>query len=231
MAAFSVVVVTAAPPGQAAEAGGAFAKVDGREALLRSIELFLNRDNVKQIQLIVQPDELEDAKRRYASHLGLMGVKLGSGGPRWFDQIAVAAQKLSAEATHVLVHDAARPAVPYTDIDNLTAAVERHSAVALVSPVRSGLIEVDEGGNPLAYYRAAQFMELMTPRAYSKEKFLEIAEGKADLHASQLHLVKGSPLNVRMAGPGDAQLLKTMISMLPRAKKAGPLNPFEEAQW
>jgi 2-C-methyl-D-erythritol 4-phosphate cytidylyltransferase len=74
-------------------------------------------------------------------------------------------------------------------------------------------------------------MELLTPRVNSKEKFLEIANGKSDLHAAQLRLVKGSPLNVRIAGPGDAQLLKTMLSMLPRQKKAGPLNPFEEAQW
>ena len=49
-ATFSVVIVTAAPAGQAAEAGGAFVKIDGREALLNSVELFLNRDNVKQIQ-------------------------------------------------------------------------------------------------------------------------------------------------------------------------------------
>ena len=57
--------LTAAPPGQAAEAGGAFVKIDGREALLRSVELFLNRDNVKQIQLVVLPDMLEEAKRKF----------------------------------------------------------------------------------------------------------------------------------------------------------------------
>ena len=49
MATFSVLVITAAPPGRAVEAGGAFVKIDGREALTRSIELFLNRDNVKRL--------------------------------------------------------------------------------------------------------------------------------------------------------------------------------------
>src|SRR5688572_18057103 len=60
MAVFSVLVMTAAPPGQASEAGGAYVKIDGREALLRSVELFLNRDNVKQILLAVLPDMLEE---------------------------------------------------------------------------------------------------------------------------------------------------------------------------
>ena len=39
---FSVIVLTAAPTGMGAEAGGAYVKIDGREILLRSVELFLN---------------------------------------------------------------------------------------------------------------------------------------------------------------------------------------------
>src|SRR4051794_1162109 len=58
MGAFSVIVATAAPPGMGAESAGAYVKIDGREALLRSVELFLNRDNIKQIQLVVQPEAL-----------------------------------------------------------------------------------------------------------------------------------------------------------------------------
>jgi len=47
MAVFSVLLLTAAPPSQ--EAGGAFVKIDGRESLLRAVELFLNRENIKQM--------------------------------------------------------------------------------------------------------------------------------------------------------------------------------------
>ena len=41
-ATFSVLLVTAAPPGHGSESGGAFVKIDGRESLLRCAELFLN---------------------------------------------------------------------------------------------------------------------------------------------------------------------------------------------
>ena len=74
MAVFSVLVLTAPPPTQASEAGGAYVRIDGREALLRSVELFLNRENVRQIQLVVDPDFLDEAKRKYGTHLGLFGV-------------------------------------------------------------------------------------------------------------------------------------------------------------
>ena len=95
MAQFSVLLLTAAPPGISSETGGAFVKVDGRESVLRCAELFLNRDNVKQIQVVVLPGMMEEAKRKYGGHLSLFGVKLISAGPGWIDQIAGAAEKIA----------------------------------------------------------------------------------------------------------------------------------------
>src|SRR4051794_29930808 len=99
MAVFSVLLVTAAPPGLPAEGGGAFAKIDGREALLRSVELFLNRDNVKQVQLVIAADGMEEAKRKYGPHLSFSGVKLLSAGSKWLEQVGAAADRIAPEAT------------------------------------------------------------------------------------------------------------------------------------
>jgi 2-C-methyl-D-erythritol 4-phosphate cytidylyltransferase len=229
MATFSVIVLTAAPPGGGAEAGGAFVKIDGRESLLRSVEMFLNRDNVKQIQLVFDNDKLEEGKRKYGGHLSFSGVKVVGSTAKWHDQIAAAAERVSPDATHVVIHDAARPAVPYSDIDELFAAAEKHPAVVLTAPVRSGLIELDAGGNPAGYRSASEFGQVLTPQVYSKEKFARIAQSKADLHASELSLLKGSPLNVRVSA-GEASIVNALIKMLPKAKTKA-LSPFEEAQW
>ena len=95
MAIFSVILLTAPPPGQATEAGGAFVKVDGRESLLCAVELFLNRDNIKQVQLVFTPEMLEEGKRKYGGHLSFSGVKVLSAGPKWIDQIIAAGEKIS----------------------------------------------------------------------------------------------------------------------------------------
>ena len=231
MATFSVVILTAAPPGQACEAGGAFVKIDGREALLRSVELFLNRDAIKQIQLVVMPEELDEAKRKYGPHLSFSGVKLISGGPRWTDQIKASAAKMSPEASHVIVHDAARPVVAYSDIDALLDAAEKEDAVVLTAPIRSELIQVDDAGHPLHTWHADEFVQLLTPQAFSKQKFATMAEKSEAVSQVNLTLLKGSPLNIRLRGSGDASLAKTMLGLLPKPKMK-PLNsPFEEAQW
>jgi 2-C-methyl-D-erythritol 4-phosphate cytidylyltransferase len=228
---FSVLLLTAAPPGHSSEAGGPFVKIDGREALLRSAELFLNRPNIKQIQMVFEADAMEEAKRKYGGHLGFSGVKLVAGGPKWTDQIAAGAEKLSPDISHVILHDSARPATAYSDIDAIIEAAEKHPAVALTAPLRTNLIEVDEGGNAVALHLSTRFVHLLTPQAYTREKFLELAKSKAEPHASEFHLVKGSPLNVRVGGSGDAGFVKQMISMLPKPKIKAPSSPFEEAQW
>jgi len=231
MATFSALVLTAAPAGLAAEAGGAFVKIDGREAILRSVELFLNRDNVKQVQVAFVPEEAEEGRRKYGPHLGLFGVKVLTGGPRWIDQIAAALEKISPEATHVIVHDAARPVVAYSDVDALIEAAEGSDVVSLATPLRASVVEVDEGGNALAFHMPSQYMQLLTPQVFSIAAFKEMAGSKKEPHASKYKLIKGSPLNVRAGGPGDERMVKTMLGMLPKPKMKGPNNPFEEAQW
>jgi 2-C-methyl-D-erythritol 4-phosphate cytidylyltransferase len=232
MANFSVLLLTAPPAGGAAEAGGPFVKIDGRESLLKTVELFLNRDNIKQIQIVFLPENLEEAKRKYAPHLSFSGVKVLSGGPRWIDQIAAAAGKIAPEATHVVVHDSARPAVAYADIDALLDIAEKNDAVTLAAASRTQLIEVDEGGNPLAIHPPSRYVQLLTPQVFSKATFEKMASTKQELHPSQLKILKGSPLNIR-AGGGEAGpgLIKAMLNLLPKPKIKGPTSPFEEAQW
>ena len=231
MAIFSVLLVTAPPPGQSAEAGGPFVKIDGREALLRSVELFLNRDNVKQVQIAFLPDAVEEVKQKHGGHFGFSGVKVVSGGPRWIDQWAAGAAKLDPDATHVLVHDAARPAVAYSDIDAIMEAADANPILSLAAPCRAALVELDEGGGPMAFHPPTRFMQMLTPQVFSKARFLEIVASKQEPHASEFKLLKGSPLNVRVGGAGDASMMRTMIGMLPKPKAKPLSNPFEEAQW
>ena len=209
-ATFSVLVLTAGPQGQTSDAGGAFVKIDGREALLRSIELFLNRDAVKQIQIVFLPEQAEEAKKKHGAHLSFSGVKALMGGPRWIDQIATAKASISADVTHVILHDAARPAVPYTDIDGLLESAEQSgkSAITLVSPLRSSLLEIDADGHALNYHPASSFAQLLTPQVLTRQRFLQMAESKIEIAPYELELLKGSPLNIRISSAGDATMIR-----------------------
>src|SRR5208282_4729591 len=103
-----------------------------------------NRDNVKQIHLVVAQDKFEESKRKFGDHLSFSGAKLIAGPAQWMDQLATAAEKISADATHVIVHDAARPAVAFTDLDVLLTEAEKHPVAVMTTPVRGGIIETEE---------------------------------------------------------------------------------------
>jgi hypothetical protein len=225
---FSALVLTAPPPGYA-DGGGAFVKLDGREAILRSVELFLNRPNIRQIQLVVSSEVEEEVKRKYGGNLGFMGVKLAVGGKKWSEQIAAAAPKIAAEATHVLLHDASRPLTPYGDIDTLLDAAAKNPAVILAAPLQSSLLELDPVGLPVALRPPAEFMLQLSPMIVARQRFTDLAGGR-EIHASELTLVRGSALNIRI-NPGEASLAKAMLNLLPKPKAKALTNPFEEAQW
>jgi 2-C-methyl-D-erythritol 4-phosphate cytidylyltransferase len=233
MANFSVVLLTAVPSGLGAEASAnaAFVKIDGRESLLRSVELFLNRDAIKQIQLVVTPEAMEESKRKFGAHLGFSGVKLLSGGPKWADQLAAAAENMKPEITQVIVHDAARPSVAYNDIDALLAEGVKHPVTMLTAPVRNPLIQVEGGDQPISLHSATEFRQILTPWCLEKSRFLELAKSRLEPSAGEITLLPGSHLNVRVNGPSDAQFVKAMINMLPKPKMRALDNPFEEAQW
>jgi len=72
MSKIAVVVSTLVGPGRAM----AFAKVKGREVFMRSLELFIARDDVCSTILAVGDDEAEKVKSKYGSHLALAAVKV-----------------------------------------------------------------------------------------------------------------------------------------------------------
>lgn len=104
----------------------------GRPVLQRTVELFTKHDAVSSIVAAgpFDPAAFDEFKARHSDKLGLMGVLLIPGGrTHRYETVAAAIAHVSAEATHIAVHDAARPCVPLELIERLIDAAERHGAV------------------------------------------------------------------------------------------------------
>ena len=117
----------------------------GRAVFLRSIDLFRERANqVGQILLAVHPDQVEEFRFKWGDKLSFSGVDLVPGGrkERW-ETILSALQHVSDQATHIAVHDAARPLATRGLIDRLFEAAARFPAVIPAMPVASTLKRID----------------------------------------------------------------------------------------
>ena len=112
----------------------------GRPVFLRSVELFLNRPQIIQIILAVNPTQLDTFNFKYGDKLGFQGVKVVPGGEmeRW-QTVLNALEALKEECSHVAIHDAARPLASPVLIDRVFESAERFDAVVPGRPVNATL--------------------------------------------------------------------------------------------
>lgn len=102
----------------------------GRPLLIRTVELFSKRDEVQQILVGAPPDQLQAFRERYAATLGFLGATVVQGGriERW-ETVRNALVEVAEDATHIAVHDAARPGTSTALLDRIFDAASSRPAV------------------------------------------------------------------------------------------------------
>lgn len=126
-----------------------------KPVFLHAIELFHGRPDVGQILLAVNPDQLEQFAFRWEDKLAFLKVKLIPGGKRerW-ETVKLALEHVAEDATHIAIHDAARPCGSATMIDRVFQAACRLRAVVPGLPMsdtvkRVGNATAASTGDPL----------------------------------------------------------------------------------
>ncbi len=126
----------AADPGAIA---GARSKLDedlgGRPVLHRAVELFTELEPVGAI-IVAGPHDpaaFEEFKRRHGDKLSILGVTVVPGGKTHrYETVGAALAHVPPDATHVLIHDGARPCTPSDLIERVLEAAALYPAVVPV---------------------------------------------------------------------------------------------------
>ncbi|GAI53210.1 unnamed protein product, partial [marine sediment metagenome] len=72
-----------------------FVDVAGRAVLLRSVEFFADRDDVKQILLAIAPEDEELVNIKWGPNLKFYNTKICFGGPERFDTVKKALELIN----------------------------------------------------------------------------------------------------------------------------------------
>lgn len=154
----ALIVPAAGASGRFLAAGGVRSKLDedlgGKPLLQRTIETFAKFDDDDATiasMIVAGPHEdaaFEDFRERHADRLGLLGARVVRGGKthRW-ETVRAALAHVPEDATHVAVHDAARPCVSFELLRRVFGAARTHAAVVPALRVHDTVKRVrDEGG-------------------------------------------------------------------------------------
>ena len=121
-----------------------YTSLDGRAVWLRTVELFIQRPDVRQVLLVIDPEDRELVVSRFGATLMFMDITLVDGGSERFESVANALAKLKPEIDFVAVHDAVRPGAPTALIDAVFALAKEHGAALPGIPVADTLKRVDD---------------------------------------------------------------------------------------
>ena len=245
MSRFCVIIPAA---GKAERFGGpqkkTFAKLDGRAIFLRSLEPFLQRDDVCQTILAVAPEDMEQVKSSYAANLGFMGVKLVEGGERRCDTVAAALKIVPEEADFIAVHDAARPCVRTDSIDAVFAEAQKTGAAILAVPFTGTIKRASDARVIEETVPRDGLYEAQTPQVFRKAILMDAYASLVDADLQEItddariverfghpvSIVISDPTNLKITTKSDITLANAILKSRPK-KPVPKFGAFEEAQW
>lgn len=239
------VIITAAGQGQrfGGKQSKAFTKLQERPLFIRAIELFVNREDVCQMILVVAGDDADHVKEQYGPNLGFMGVELATGGENRWQSVAKGLELVGEDAEFVAVHDAARICTTAKMIDRVFAEAVRSGAAVLAAPLSGTIKRVSAEGAVEQTVSRERLYEAQTPQVFEKDllirAYADVQEGTAatddaDVVAAAGHeiaVVDSDFSNLKITFPGDLALAGAILKSRPKPKAARSRGPFEEAQW
>lgn len=240
MSQFAVLVLAA---GKSSRFGDAaykkpFAMLDGRAVWMHSAERFTGRDDVCQTIVVVSPDDKEEFVRKFGANLAFMGVSMCEGGAERADSVRAGLAQVSDKATHVAVHDAARPLVTDKEIDAVFASAIETGAAILASPITATLKRVTDGQINATESREGLW-GAQTPQVFEIGLLRRAHEAGAATPATDdarlverlgepVAIVEGSSENLKITTQNDLKLAAAILAARPEPVKGLGKNPFAD---
>lgn len=216
-----------------------FASLDNRAVWLHSAEKFLARDDVKQLMLVIDPEDREEFQARFGANVAILGIQVVDGGAQRADSVANALARVRDDIDFIAVHDAARPCLADEWISRVFEAARRHDAAILATPVVGTLKRVTADKLIRETVPRDDLWEAQTPQVFSRELLLQAYAARGDLQPTDeaqavelfghpVHIVPGSPTNLKITTKEDLHRAAHLLKALPRPKTFGPSHPFAD---
>lgn len=220
-----------------------FAPLDNRAVWLHSAERFLNRDDVKQLLLVIAPEDREAFDMKFAANVTILGIEVVPGGAERADSVAAALARVQPTIDFVAVHDAARPCLANEWIDRVFGAAAKSGAAILAIPVKGTLKRVGPDRTIRETVAREQLWEAQTPQVFRRQLLLDAYARRGSTPATDdaqlveqlgqpVTIVDGSPINLKITTKEDLRLAEQALKALPKPKVLGPLHPFaDDDKW
>jgi 2-C-methyl-D-erythritol 4-phosphate cytidylyltransferase len=221
-----------------------FMDVGGRAVFLRSIELFADRKEVKQVLLAIAQDDEEIVEIKWGPNLKFFGVKIFLGGEQRFDTVNNGLKLVKGNIDLVAVHDACRCCVTEKMIDKVIAAAEKTGAAIPACPV-TATIKLAKDDVIVKTVDRSDLHEAQTPQIFDTKLLRKAYANLANLDQSTISddaqlvealgekvtIVETDSSNIKITRQSDIAIANAIIESRAKLAVKGPMGPYSEAQW
>jgi len=221
-----------------------FVDVTGRAAFLRSIELFDNRDDVKQILLGIPEEDEELVNVKWGTNLKFFNVKIFFGGVQRFETVGKALELIKDDIELIAVHDAVRCCVTKEWVEKVITTAAKTGAAMLACPITATIKHVKNNTIIKTVDRTGLY-EAQTPQVFEakllKKAYVNLKNSEQDKISDDSQLVEalGHKVsivetdfsNIKITQQSDIAIAEAIIKSRPKLKPTGYIGPYAEAQW
>ena len=221
-----------------------FVDVAGRAAFLRSVELFANRDDVKQMLLAIAPEDEELVDVKWGPNLKFYNVKICFGGAERLDTVKKALELVKETIDLIAVHDAVRCCVTKQWINDCFALAAKTGAAILACPVAATIKEVRDNTIIKTVDRAGLY-EAQTPQVFEASLLKKAYENLKNLDTNKISddaqlvealghkvsIVETDSSNIKITRRSDIAIAEAILKTREKLKPKGYVGPYAEAQW
>jgi len=219
-----------------------FIDLKGRPVWVRSLELFVSRDDVKQVLIVLPPDEIDWFKEKFRANLAFMNVEIVAGGRERADSVQNALARVRNDIDFVAVHDAARPMIVKKWIEDVFSAAVRDGAAIPAVPISSTVKRADKERKIVETVPRENLWAAQTPQVARRDWLLDAFAKRGSLSATDeaqllenagrpVTLVECSPMNLKITTQEDFRMAEALVDALPREKTLGQLHPFADERF
>jgi len=216
-----------------------FAPLAGKAVWLYSAERFLNREDVKQLILVISPDEREAFQLKFGANVAILGIDVVDGGAERADSVQAGLNRVRPDIDFIAVHDAARPCLVDEWVDQIFQAAQKSGAAIPAVPLTGTIKRSADGKKIDETITRSGLWEAQTPQVFRRQLLLDAYAKRGKLSPTDeaqaveqlghpVTLVPGSRLNLKITTREDLRLAEQGLKALPKPKLQGPLHPFAD---
>ena len=202
-----------------------YIKIDGKEVIAHTIEVFYNNENIDEIIVCIKKEEESFFKTEILNKYNFENIKIAYGGKERQDSIYNGLKKLDSNSDIVLIHDGARQIVSHAIKNNVIEETKDKKAVVVGVPVKDTIKVVDDGIVNDSPSRE-KLWSAQTPQTFEKDLIVRAYENAyknnfygtddsmlVEFLGQEVKMVLGSYENIKITNPEDINVAKQILEL------------------